>query len=197
MSANIVEKDDKRRSITKEFAYGVLKDCIGGMFTAYFKAIDKFNVEIDQTIPEARVRLYSTLLNAKLVESFILTFPDNWTNGKYGRVIFRWDDVQIIIKKLNAKGKPSYIPTLLSDKILSQYQSDLFEGDDSAKAEPVLIFGYTKDKMGQLVDPRIVYFDNDVKWELTKDDVLRKPVTHEIVEDIEVLIKKRGESKSE
>ena len=167
------------------------------MFTAYFKAIDKFNVEIDQTIPEARVRLYSTLLNAKLVESFILTFPDNWTNGKYGRVIFRWDDVQIIIKKLNAKGKPSYIPTLLSDKILSQYQSDLFEGDDSAKAEPVLIFGYTKDKMGQLVDPRIVYFDNDVKWELTKDDVLMKPVTHDIVEDIEVLIKKRGESKSE
>ena len=73
----------------------------------------------------------------------------------------------------------------------------MFEGDDSAKAEPVLIFGYTKDKMGQLVDPRIVYFDNDVKWELTKDDVLMKPVTHDIVEDIEVLIKKRGESKSE
>lgn len=197
MDANIELNDDKRKPITKEFAYEVLKDCIGGMFTAYFDAVDKFNVEIQQTIPEARVRLNATLLNAKMMESFILTFPDNWHSGKYGRIIFRWDEIQIIIKKLNANGKPSYIPTILSDKIFNQKQVDLFKGDESAKEEPVLIFGYTKDNMGQIVNPRIVYFDNEVKWALTKDDVTFKPISKDVVEDIEVLIKKDRSKKAE
>lgn len=195
MGTKLNQKNEKRKRIDKESALELLKEYYQGIFTAYHNAIDKFNVEIQQTGLEARVRLWAVLLNAKLIDSFIQQFPDNWTKGKYGRVIFRWEEVQLLIKKLNKNSKPSYIPTMLSDSITNQVQASLFENDDAVIGEPILIFGYTKDKFGQIINPRIVYYNGEVEWIITPDDIISKPIAENNTEDIEVRLKQQDSKK--
>ena len=193
MIAKIMEIKEKRKRIDKEIALELLKEHIHGIFTAYYNAVNKFNTEIRQTIPEAWTRLWPALLNAKLTESFILQFPDNWLKGKYGRVIFRWEEVQLLIKKLDKNSKPSYIPTILSDAIVNQEQENLFKDDESAKEEPILIFGYTKDKFGQIINPRIIYYNEGVEWVINQEDIVFKPVAKDETEEINVSLKKQQE----
>lgn len=195
MTAKTENKIEKRKRIDKEEALSLLKEYQQELFQAYWDGIEKYNLEINQTIPEARVRLNSVLLNAKLTESFILHFPDRWTAGKYGRIIFRWDGLSMLIKKLDKNGKPSYIPTLLSDSIVSQLQQPLFE-DDAFKEDAILLFGYTKDRDGQIVNPRIVYYDNAPIWFIDKNDIVSKPVSKGIhAEDVDVKLKEQKDQK--
>jgi hypothetical protein len=195
MTAKIENKIEKRKRISKEEALSLLDEYHQDLFQAYWDGIDKYNIEINQTIPEARVRLNSVLLNAKLTESFILHFPDRWSAGKYGRIIFRWEGLSMLIKKLNKNGKPSYIPTLLSESIVSQLQQPLFE-DDSFKEDAILIFGYTKDKDGQIVNPRIVYYDNAPIWIIDKNDIISKPASHGTLADsVDVKLKEQKDEK--
>lgn len=70
--------------------------------------------------------------------------------------------------------KPSYIPTMLSDAITTQQQVSLFDCEE-AKEDAILLFGYTKNGQGELLNPRIVYYDNEVKWIADLDDVVTKP----------------------
>lgn len=195
MTAKTENKIEKRKRIDKEEALSLLKEYQQELFQAYWDGIERYNIEINQTIPEARVRLNSVLLNAKLTESFILHFPDRWTAGKYGRIIFRWDGLSMLIKKLNKNGKPSYIPTLLSDSIVNQLQQPLFE-DDAFKEDAILIFGYTKDKDGQIVNPRIVYYDNAPLWMIDKNDLISKPASKGVLtEDVDVKLKEQKDQK--
>lgn len=198
MSTKVKNKLEKRKFISKEDAHEILSEYYQELFRAYYSGIDKYNMEIQQTIPEARTRLDSTLLNAKLTESFILNFPDNWGRGKYGRIIFRWENIQMLIKKLDKNNKPSYIPTLLSGAIQEQLQLSLFE-DGSADQDAILIFGYTKDKYGQIVNPRIVYFDGEAKWIIYSDEIsMPKPAeAHKQIEEIAVTLKKEEKRKAE
>ena len=142
-------------------------------------------------IPEARTRLWAVLLNAKLTEAFISQFPENWKKGKYGRVIFRWEEVQLLIKKLNNNSKPSYIPTLLSDSIINQEQQSLFADDEASKEEPILIFGYTKDALGQITNPRIVYFNGKVEWVIDQEEFALRTEGKASTEEINVSLKQK------
>lgn len=176
----------------------MLKDCYEDIFKAYYNGLANYNEEVNMTIPEARTRLVGPLLNAKITESFILAFPENWSKGKYGRIIFRWNGVLMLIKKLNKNDKPSYIPTILSDSIVNQYQLSLFP-DDEGKEEPILIFGYTKDNYGQLVNPRIVLYDDGVQWTAYMEDGMNMPKADTGTQEIVVRLKKKetGEKKAE
>lgn len=196
--ANINNNFKKRKRITKKEALELLKDCYEDIFKAYYAGLANYNEEVNMTIPEARTRLVGPLLNAKITESFILTFPENWNKGKYGRIIFRWNGVLMLIKKLNKNDKPSYIPTILSDSIVNQYQLPLFQGDEG-KEEPILIFGYTKDGFGQLVNPRIVLYDDGVQWTAYMEDGVNVPVANTDTQEIVVRLKKKetGEKKAE
>lgn len=199
MAANLEIKNEKRKRIDKESALKLLNDHIRDIFSAYNNAVDKFNEEINQTIPEARTRLWAVLLNAKLTESFIRKFPENWTKGKYGRVIFRWEEVQLLIKKLNKNSKPSYIPTILSDSIINQEQQSLFSDDEDSKEEPILIFGYTKDALGKIINPRIVYFNGKVEWVIDQEEFALRYTGKVSTEEINVSLKQKeqGEKKAE
>lgn len=192
MATKVEKKIEKRKRIIKEDAHSVLKEYYIDLFNAYYEAIDKYNTEIRQTIPEARTRLNSVLLNAKLTESFISKFPENWNKGRYGRIVFRWEGIQMLIKKLNKDSKPSYIPTLLSDAIINQLQTSLFE-DDASKEEPVLIFGYTRNRDGQLINPRIVYYVGEVNWVIDKDYIVTNPASSSSTSPEEIEIRLRGE----
>lgn len=198
MIANINKNFEKRKRISKKEALELLKDCYEDIFKAYYNGLANYNEEVNMTIPEARTRLVGPLLNAKMTESFILAFPENWSKGKYGRIIFRWNGVLMLIKKLNKNDKPSYIPTILSDSIVNQYQLPLFP-DDEGKEEPILIFGYTKDSYGQLIDPRIVLYDDGVQWTAYMEDGVKMPKTDTGTQEIVVRLKKKeaGEKKAE
>lgn len=175
MNTSINDSSEKRREITRDEAFEILKAMAQGLFAAYYAALEKFNAEVLQTAtPSARRKLEPSLLHAKMVDAFAAAMPDNWEVGKYGRFIIRYDGVQIIIKKLSGENKPAYVPTILSGKILSQVQTDLFPGDVSAKAEPVLIFGYTRDRLGQYVDPRIVYYNDGPRWIIGMEDFMQR-----------------------
>lgn len=197
MNAKVDIKNEKRKRIDKESALKLLNDHIRDIFSAYNNAVDKFNEEINQTIPEARTRLWAALLNAKLTESFIHQFPGNWKKGKYGRVIFRWKEVQLLIKKLNRNSKPSYIPTMLSDSIVNQKQQSLFTDDDASKEEPILIFGYTKDAFGQIINPRIVYFNGKVEWVIGQEEFALRRTGTASKEEINVSLKQKGQGEKE
>ena len=186
--ANIYKKQAKRKFLTKEYCMNQLIDSLPRIFQAYSDAVDRFNVEIEQTSPEARIRLVSSLLNAKMIDSFIHHFPTNWRVGRYKRVIFRFDGIQLIIKKLNKNDKPSSIPTKFWTAITNQEQLSLFKYEEGIE-EPIVIFGYTKTASDKIVNPRIVFFDGERKWKISKEDFVTKPVVINRSEDIELRTK--------
>lgn len=196
MTAKITTPKEKRAEISKEKAFGILKGYATGIFRAFDMALDKFNTEIQQTSFAGRDMLEAPLLNAKLKDAFAEAFPDKWLKARYRRFILRFDGVQIIIKKLSKHNKPSYVPTILSEKILSQIQADLFDGDEAAMAEPILIFGYTRNNLGQYVDPRIIYYNGGARWIIsTEDFMLRAVSTNGNTERIVVRTKRRATKK--
>lgn len=172
---------EKRRRISKKNALEVLNDNFQELFVAYNDGLEHYNIVIQELRPEVRVRIDSGILNACIAQSFMEHFPDKWTLGKYGRIIFRWEGISMLIKKLNKNSKPSYIPTMLSDAITTQQQVSLFNCDE-AKEDAILLFGYTKNSHGELLNPRIVYYDSEVKWIADLDDVVTKPVTEPTAE---------------
>ena len=85
----------------------------------------------------------------------------------------------MLIKKLDKNSHPSYIPTILSDAITNQMQIPLFDCDE-AKEDTILFFGYTKLGNGELVSPRIVFYDGEVQWIADMDDIITKPAAKPI-----------------
>lgn len=179
MGTKVIKIIEKRRRISKKDALEVLNDNFQELFVAYYDGLEHYNEIIVMLRPEVRVRIDSGILNACIAQSFMEHFPDRWTVGKYGRIIFRWEGISMLIKKLNKNSKPSYIPTILSDAITTQQQVSLFDCDE-AKEDAVLLFGYTKNHQGELLDPRIVYYDSEVKWIADLGDVVTKPATQPV-----------------
>lgn len=164
-----IVKPLKRPKLSKEDCLVNVGQTLPLMFHAFKECFDMYNEQIQQFIPEVRTRLDSTLFYALLAQSFIKHFPESYRKGRYKRAIFRFEGCQMILKKLNSKNQPSYVPTILSDSIQIQGVDSLFEGDEGV--EPILIFGYTKDKYGNISNPRIVYYDNVPQWEINTTDL--------------------------
>lgn len=190
---------EKRNRIEQEDFNAIFKEHFAEVFRAYTLGLMRYNDEIQQTIPQARARLDSVLLNAKITESFIIHFPESYSVGKYKRVIFRWADapVQLIIKKLTSNSKPSYVPTILSDAIQNQEQMSLFEGCYQIE-EPILIFGYSRSKTGEVIEPRIVYFDGEAKWVTYLENAINMQcASSDELLNVEVKLKKAEVKKAE
>lgn len=194
MNTKITQTSEKRRFLDKKNAEELLKPYLPDMFKAYEEGLADYNRVIRQFNPLFSKRIDSGILNSMISGSFYEAFPDNFINGKYGRVIFRWEGVQIMIKKLNPNGKPSYVPTLLSESIINQEQANLFNGDELAQCEPLLFFGYTKDKNGEITNPRLVYYDGDVKWTIDRSTSGLVAETTQTAE-VEVRLKQQKEQK--
>jgi len=74
----------------------------------------------------------------------------------------------ILFKKLDKNDMPMNIRTKMTDSIENQLQGRLFQDDEDPTA-PILFFGYKKNQFGELVDPKLVYIDeNKVKWAINK-----------------------------
>lgn len=145
------------------------------MFKAFDEAVELFEEEISKTPPEARGRtLEATLLNSKMIQCIQKYFPNNWRNVKHGRFILNIKGYIILFKKLNKHDMPMNVETKSTTAIAGQYSLPLFDNNTTISA-PILFFGYKVDHIGRIVDPGIVYLDEQkVMWSLGSDKLSKE-----------------------
>lgn len=163
------EKIKRKRIISAKECEIELGSILSRLFEAYEDAVKQYNKEIVLTSPAARMRGFEAhLLNVKIVQSIQKYFSSDWKTGKYGRFMLYVKGYIILFKKLNKNDMPMNIRTKMTDSIENQLQGRLFQ-DDEDPAAPILFFGYKKNQFGELVDPKLVYIDeNKVKWAINK-----------------------------
>lgn len=176
---NINQNFEKRNSLSKEKCFERIKDHWFGMYNGYYNGVIRYNEVVrEMKYSDIRRRVDSSILNYWISSCLRDEFPENYRKGKYGRVIFRFNGTQMLVKKLDKRSKPTYIKSMTTDAILNQNQLSLFE-DEEGIEEPILFFGYTKDEFGTVSDPRIVYYDNGVQWMITENDFKMKQIAIE------------------
>ena len=171
---NIENRHDvpKRRLISAEECSIDLKPHLPTLFIAFKEARMLYEKEIRQTPPQARARsLEANLLNSKIIQSIQKYFPKNWFFGKYKRFILYLDGYNIFVKKLNGKNMPMNVKTRNDDAIKHQAQLSLFD-DETDTSDPILFFGYQKSPVGEILDAKLVYVDeNRARWTITDADI--------------------------
>jgi hypothetical protein len=142
------------------------------MFKAFSEAYELYESEIRKTPPEARARGFeASLLNSKMIQCIQKCFPTNWKFGKYKRFTLRTNGYIILFKKLDKNNKPMNIKTKSVEAISYQLSLPLFNNTNFVE-EPILFFGYKKNGVGNISEPKLVYLDGEqVKWIVTADDV--------------------------
>lgn len=169
---NVAEPAKRKRIINAKECEHDLREPLGKLFLAFWKAVRNYEKEILQTPFEARCRGFeASLLNSKLIQSVQSAFKESWTFGKYKRFMLRVNGYIMLIKKLNSKDMPMNIPTRFSSSIQNQEQGNLFDMYDDG-TEPILFFGYNKSSLGEIINPKLVYIDeNKVRWTITEHDI--------------------------
>lgn len=169
---NLNLRQNKRRIATIKGAKFDLKNELPLMFIAFKEAYELYESEIIKTPPEARARGYeASLLNSKMIQCIQKYFPKHWKFGKYKRFTLRTNGYIILFKKLDKYDKPMNIKTKSVEAISNQLSLPLFN-DTNFVEEPILFFGYKKNSIGIITEPKLVYLDEErVKWVVTIDDV--------------------------
>lgn len=172
MNKNL-NRQGKRQLATFDGVKFDLRNALELMFEAFKDANEMYEKEIIQTPPLARARGFeASLLNSKMIQCIQKYFPENCRFGKYKRFILRVNGYIILFKKLDRRNRPMNIKTKLVYSISNQLSLSLFN-ETSYIEEPILYFGYNKDKIGNISEPKLVYLDEDrVKWEITINDIL-------------------------
>ena len=167
-----VNKQVKRKIVSNEECLTDLKNELPILFQSFEKAVSLYEQQIVFTPVQARARGFeASTLNSKMIESVQQCFPENWKFGKYKRFILRINGYNIFFKKLTSKDMPMNVKTSFSQAIQNQQQLKLFNEANDA-IEPIVFFGYKKDKFGNIIDPKLVYIDeSQVKWTLVWDDI--------------------------
>jgi hypothetical protein len=162
----------KRRLASREGCLNNLEEELPLFFRAHKEACENYNREVIQTPPESRCRGYeASLFNSKLIQSFQKYFPFDWKYGKYKRFILNKKGYLVLLKKLDSKGRPMNIKTRIVESINLQLTSSLFEESNYVE-EPILFFGYKKDKFGNVYQPQLVYIDeNQFRWAIEESDI--------------------------
>jgi hypothetical protein len=162
----------KRRLATEKGAKFDLKEELPLMFKAFKEAHELYESEIIQTPPLARGRGFeASLLNSKMLQCIQKYFPNNWKFGKYKRFTLRVNGYIILFKKLDKNNMPMNIKTNSVRAISQQLSLPLFS-EASYVEEPILFFGYKKNSVGVISDPKLVYLDeNRIQWIVTLDNI--------------------------
>lgn len=169
----------KRKSVKSSKECQIdLKESLPVFFSAFDDALKLFNKEVVQTPVYARCRGFeANLLNSKMIQCIQDKFPEDWFFGKYKRFIVRKDGYIILFKKLNSKNLPMNVRTKNVVDIENQVMKSLFEEMEDI-FEPVVFFGYRRDRFGNIGSPKLVYIDEGkCKFELTEKDILREHIT--------------------
>jgi hypothetical protein len=150
-----------------------LRTEIKQLFKVFDEALNKTNTILALMPPQIRSRtLEPSVIQSCFAESLLAQFEDKAFFGKYKRLILRVKGYLILFKKLDKKGYPMNIKTLNVQSILNQSKTlDLFSESDY-NDDPILYFGYKKNKMGEFIDPQLIYIDEaKLKFNITADDI--------------------------
>jgi hypothetical protein len=162
----------KRRLASEEGCLVDLYETLPHLFLAYEVACIGYNDIVDKFRPESRGRGFeATVFNTILIQAIQKLFPQNWKFGKYKRFILYKDGYLILPKKLDSNGMPMNIKTKMVESINQQLIGSLFE-ESGYVEDPILYFGYKRDKLGRLHSPQILYIDeNKKKWTIAPSDL--------------------------
>ena len=166
------EKRKRKRIINPKECQFDMKDALQQLFLAFHKAGTLFNAEIGLTNPLDRTRgMEASYFNSKLMQCLREYFDTSLKRGKYGRMFLYKNGYIVLFKKLGKDGKPMNIRTKLTDSIENQLEGKLFNSDEDGSS-PIIFFGYTKSRMGELIHPRLVYIDEGtVKWTIDESQI--------------------------
>lgn len=169
-----------------------LKNEIQFLYKAYEEALTKSSTVLSMLPVHCRSRtLEASIIQSCFAESLIENFPDKAFFGKYRRLILRVNGYLILFKKLNKKGYPMNIKTVNVQSILNQNQVlDLFSESDY-NDEPILYFGYQKNRFGEYVNPQLIYIDEgEVKFSIVETDVqVVLNITNRSNDDVSIEVK--------
>lgn len=150
-----------------------LKNELKKLFIVFDRALKRVDSTVNQYPVESRSRAFdANVMQTAFMSELIKEFRDKAFFGKYRRIILREKGYIILFKKLNNNGMPMNTITLNIQNILNQNQTlDLFANTDY-NDEPILYFGYKKNRQGQFFEPQLVYIDDGViRFNITEKDV--------------------------
>lgn len=146
---------------------------LGLLFKTFESALNSTN----EDLLSYKVQFRSRTLEASIMQSYFAEYlQDNFANkafyGKYKRLVLRTNGYLILFKKLNTKGYPMNIKTINVQSILNQNQVlDLF-ADSDYNDEPILYFGYQKNRFNEYVNPQLIYIDdNEIRFSISAEDM--------------------------
>ncbi len=187
-------KQGKRLLATYESCKIELKNEIQLLFRTYYEALDKANSTLCMFPLYSRSRnLEASIVQTSFAESLFKNFSGRAFLGKYKRIILKVDGYVILFKKLNSKGYPMNIKTLSIDSILNQnLQLNLFSETNHTN-EPILYFGYQKNRFGNFVNPQLIYIDESKKqFSIDETDFEIRLPNNDSIELAEVKPKLKG-----
>ncbi len=153
------------------------------LFTAFDDALSKVNSILNSFPPQTRSRnLEASVMQSCFTETLFAHFPSQAFFGKYKRLILRINGYVLLFKKLNNQGYPMNIKTINVQSILNQNQVlDLFSYSNY-KEDPIIYFGYQKNRLGEILSPQIIYIDEgEIKFSLNEFDFDYKPQLKDIL----------------
>jgi len=170
--AVIQPRKGKRRLADPESCKRELKNELNQLFLTFEQVIEKANKSLAMHEPESRSRnLEAETLQSCFASCIFKNFENRARWGRYKRLILSLKGYQILFKKLDKFGYPMNFKTVSVTSILNQDQLNLF-GETGYTEDPILFFGYVKNKLGAFVEPQIIYIDEGViQFRLTSDDV--------------------------
>jgi hypothetical protein len=150
-----------------------LKKDIQLLYKAYEEALIKTSKVLSIIPIHSRSRiLEASVIQSCFAESLMNNFPNKALYGRYRRLILRLKGYLILFKKLDKKGYPMNTKTKNVQSILNQNLTlDLFSESDY-NDEPILYFGYQKNRIGEYVNPKLIYIDEgEIKFTIDEADI--------------------------
>lgn len=164
----------KRRLANAVACKAELKKDLILLFKTFEQATQKTNDGLTSFSPLFRARtLEAVVLQSSFAEFLFKNFGEQrafW--GKHRRLVLSLNGYLILFKKLDSKGMPMNTKTENVQALLNQNQTlDLF-AESGITEDPVLYFGYKKNKFGEYVDPQIVYIDEgEIQFTISESDI--------------------------
>lgn len=196
-------KQGKRSLAVYEACMLELKQELKLLLRTYEEALSLTNERLASFAPDIRARtLEAAIVQSCFAEVLFRNFEGNVFWGRHKRLILRVKGYLILFKKLDSRGYPMNIKTVNVQSILNQSQVlDLFT-DTDYDDEPILYLGYQKNRIGEYVNPQLVYIDDsEIKFTIVLDKLqLEIPFANQGINDetntqIEVKPKLKGDSK--
>lgn len=153
------------------------------LFETFDAAIAKANRILFELPRAIRARgTEASIVQSCFAEELFFNFGTKAFFGKHRRLILLEKGYVILFKKLNNRGMPMNIQTDNIQSILNQnMSSDLFANTEYGE-DPILYFGYQKNRIGEYINPQLIYIDEGlIQFTISRDDISPMDIDTQIV----------------